>query len=55
MKRKTEREKFEEWMKRYWAGVSLDVVAEYDDEYKETAAQTAWEVWKRQAARERKR
>lgn len=44
-----ERSKFEKWMRKRWGGVPLD--AEYLGrdafEYKQTAAQTAWEVWQR--------
>lgn len=56
MKRKTEREKFEEWMIRHWAGIHLRRAEDYDDEYEKSAAQVGWEVWQRfannQATRE---
>lgn len=45
--RARERNKFEKWMRKHWGGINLDVehLGREAFEYKETAAQTAWEVW----------
>lgn len=45
--RARERKKFENWFRRKWGGISRDVIYHGRDhfEYKESAAQTAWEVW----------
>lgn len=47
--RARERRKFEGWMRRYWGGIELAVqtLGRHEFEYKEAAAQTAWEVWQR--------
>ena len=44
--REAERRRFNKWMRKYWGGISRRYYAEID-EYDESAAQTAWEVWKR--------
>lgn len=45
--RARERKKFENWFRRKWGGINRDVIYHGRDhfEYKESAAQTAWEVW----------
>ena len=45
--RARERKKFENWMRRKWGGISREVIYHGRDhfEYREAAAQTAWEVW----------
>lgn len=47
--RNRERKKFETWMRKYWGGISRDVIHHGREhfEYREVAAQTAWEVWMR--------
>jgi hypothetical protein len=44
-----ERGKFERWMRKYWGGITLDVVTlgRHDFEYRNSSAQTAWEVWQK--------
>lgn len=45
--RANQRKKFESWMRRYWGGINLVAtpLMRSSFEYKETAAQTAWECW----------
>lgn len=47
--RARERKKFEKWMHKYWGGIDLAVqhLLRHEFEYRETAAQTAWEVWQK--------
>lgn len=47
--RNRERGKFEKWMRKYWGGIELTTatLGRHDFEYKNTAAQTAWEVWQK--------
>jgi hypothetical protein len=47
--RANQRKKFEGWMRKYWGGIDLAVQyhMRHEFEYREAAAQTAWEVWQR--------
>lgn len=47
--RNRQRKKFEQWMRRRWGGIELDAMPlmRHSFEYKDTSAQTAWEVWSR--------
>lgn len=44
-----QRKKFENWMRKYWGGIDLAVNyhMRHEFEYRETSAQTAWEVWQK--------